>query len=68
MIPKEKAAVAIAGPSAAGLSIKLSVMVSDGSFEASLSFPVDATKDQRDSVVKAWLDAFEVAVRNARAE
>lgn len=50
------------------LVINLSVRVSDGSFETSLSFPVDATKDQRDWIVQSWLQAMDMAIKGTQAE
>ena len=49
------------------LSIDLRVKVSDGSFETSLSFPVDATKEQRDWFVQSWLQAMDIAVKGTQA-
>ncbi len=48
------------------LIINLSVRVSDGSFETALSFPVDATKDQRDWIVQSWLQAMEMAIKGTQ--
>ena len=50
------------------LQISLSVRVSDGSFETQLSFPIDATQDQRDWIVKSWLQAMEMAVKGTQID
>lgn len=42
--------------------IELSVRLTDGSFACALSVPLDATKEQRDQLIKAWLAAMRVAV------
>jgi hypothetical protein len=44
------------------LQIELCVRVTDGSFETRLSFPIDATNEQRDGVLKLWLEAMRLAV------
>jgi hypothetical protein len=49
------------------VNIELMVRVSDDSFETRLSFPIDAAKDQRDAVVKMWLEAMQVAVTAGQA-
>lgn len=44
------------------LQIELLVRVSDGSFESRLIFPVDTTKEQRDGIVKLWLEGMRGAL------
>ena len=45
-----------------GVSIRLSVTVSDGSFEGSLTMPVNASKQQINQIVEGWLKMFQAAV------
>lgn len=40
------------------ITIKTTVSVSDGSFEASLIMPVSATEDQMKAIVRGWMDAL----------
>lgn len=45
------------------LTIKLSVSLSDGSFESNLSFPVSAVAEHKDALVKMWLSAMQVGLK-----
>lgn len=45
------------------ITVNLSVYVSDGSFEARMNFPLDATTEQRDGIIKSWLQAISSAVK-----
>ena len=42
--------------------IVLSVKVTDGSYDSSISVPVAATVEQRDGAVKLWLDMMKQAL------
>lgn len=45
------------------LQIRLSVSLSDGSFESNLSFPVNAVAEHKDELVKMWLSAMQVGLK-----
>ena len=47
------------------VSIRMSVTVSDGSFDSSLSFPIEASKEQINATVMAWLQMLEAAVKSS---
>jgi len=49
-------------------TIDLSVRVSDGSFETSLSFPVGASQFQVDGLFRAWMKALADAVALCKIE
>jgi hypothetical protein len=44
------------------LSIKLSVSLTDGSYESSISVPVDAPKGRFEELAAAWLDMMRKAL------
>lgn len=44
-------------------SIQLIVRVTDGSFESSLTIPVDSTKEQRDKFAQMWVEAMREAFK-----
>lgn len=48
--------------------ISISVKVSDGSFDASLSFPVTASAQQIKDIVATWMQALDNAVKLTQVE
>jgi hypothetical protein len=42
--------------------------LSDGSFESNLSFPVSAVAQHKDELVKMWLSAMQVGLREQAVE
>ena len=52
-------------PAHSGISMVLSVGLSDGSFESRVSLPITAADDQRQEVIKAWFDLMDKALRLA---
>jgi hypothetical protein len=48
------------------LRVQLSVETSDGAFESHVSFPVGASQDEINSVVKAWLSMLDVVVKRTQ--
>ena len=53
------------GPRNGSPTIQLIVRVSDGSFESSLSIPVESTSEQREALAKMWIDAMAVACKHS---
>lgn len=44
------------------VSIRLSVYVSDDSFESTFTIPINAGKEQINQITKAWLGALQSAI------